>query len=144
MLNLPSQPGTTGLVVLVCGAFAGLMVLVLWRDRVSGELDAAPTDRAVPWLVTGLLSMTIAAAPFTLWRVAVAPSAYLEIRQSLAQWLGYALIPRRQVRDARSGGWVVVWGATPADLGIHVLRTRLVGRNRLSNEEPVYVAEARS
>jgi hypothetical protein len=189
MLNLPSQPGTTGLVMLVCGTFAGLLVLVLWRDRVAEELNAAPTDRGVPWLVTALFSLTIAVAPFTLWRVAVdiretspitaeharfvgaetklidgelveeiagllpqdatysvavAPGAYLEIRESLAHWLGYALIPRRQVRDARAGGWIVVWGATPADLGIRAHKTRLIGRNRLSDEEPVYIAEPRS
>jgi hypothetical protein len=173
--------------MLVCGALAGLLVFVLWRDRIARELDAAPTDRAVPWLVTGLLSLTIAAAPFTLWRVAVdiretspitaeharfvgaetklidgelvediaeilpadatyfvviAPDAYSEIRSSLARWLGYALVPRRQVSTAREADWIVVWGGEPAAFGIRATRSRLVGRNRLVEEEPVYLVQA--
>ena len=48
--------------------------------------------------------------------VAVAPDAYFEIRESLALWMGYALVPRRRVRDAREADWIVAWGATPAQL----------------------------
>jgi hypothetical protein len=186
MLNLPSQPGTTGFVLLVLGAAVGVVVLVWLRDRVIRELASVSTPRAVPWLVAGSLAVTTAAAPFIMWRVAVdieetgpvpaeharfvgaetklidgelveqlggllpehatyavavAPDAYSEIRESLAQWLGYALIPRRQVRDARAAEWVVVWGGTPAALGVRALRSRLVGRNRLVDEEPVYLSE---
>ena len=189
MLNLPPQPGTTGLVMLVCGAVVGLLSLVLLRDRIAAELRSVSTHRAVPWLVTGLLALTVTAAPFTLWRVAVDiretapitadharfvgaetklidgelveqiaelipedatysvavdPRAYVEIRQSLAPWLGYALLPRRQVRSPGAAEWVVVWGATPAALGIRAGRPRLVGRNRLVEEEPVYLAETPS
>jgi hypothetical protein len=189
MLNLPSQPGTTGLILLACGVALGLVVFALLRDRVVGELAFVSTQRAVPWLVTGSLALTTAAAPFVIWRVAVdiretgpvpaeharfvgaetklidgelveqiagllpadatyavavAPDAYLEIRESLAHWLGYALIPRRQVPDPRAAEWVVVWGGSPAALGIRAVRSRLVGRNRLVNQEPVYVAEVRA
>lgn len=186
MLNLPSQPGAAGLVMLVGGAVAGLLLLVLLRDRVAGQLGFAPGDQAVVWLVTGSLALTTAAAPYVLWRVAVdiretapitaeharfvgaetklidgelveqvaelipedatyavavAPGAYVEIRESLAHWLGYALIPRRQVRFPRTAEWIVVWGASPARLGLRVARPQLVGRNRLFEHEPVYVAE---
>lgn len=189
MLNLPSQPSTAGLIMLVGGAVAGLLILVLLRDRIAGQLGSAPGQQAVPWLVTGSLALTAAAAPFTLWRVtediretapitaeharyvgaetklidgelveqiaglipedatymvAVAPGAYLEIRESLAHWLGYALIPRRQVRFPRTAEWIVAWGATPAGLGIRAARPHLVGRNRLFEHEPVYVAEVPS
>lgn len=187
MLNLPSQPGTTGFVLLACGAAAGCLLLVLLRQRVARELSTSSKGRAVPWLVTASLALTAAAAPFILWRVgadiretgpvpaeharfvgaetklidgelverlegllptdatyavAVAPDAYSEIRASLGHWLGYALIPRRQVRDPRAAEWIVVWGEAPADLGIRVRRSRLVGRNRLVSDEPVYLAEA--
>jgi hypothetical protein len=187
MLNLPSQPGTTGFVLLACGAAVGLLLLVLLRDRVADEVASVSTQRAVPLLVAASFALTVAAAPFILWRVgvdiretgpvppeharfvgaetklidgelverlegllpedatyavAVAPDAYPEIRASLGHWLGYALIPRRQVRDPRAAEWIVVWGETPADLGIRVRRSRLVGRNRLVSDEPVYLAQA--
>jgi len=188
MLNLPSQPGTAGLVMLVVGAFAGVFVIVVLRGRIAHQLGA-PSSEARPLLVTAALALTAAAAPYTLWRVtediretapitaaharyvgaetklvdgelverivelipenatyavAVAPGAYVEIRESLAQWLGYALLPRRQLRVAAVAEWIVAWGAPPATLGIRAVRPTLVGRNRLSEFEPVYLAEAPS
>ncbi len=185
MLNLPSQPGTVGLIILVGGALAGSLVLLL-RDDVALRLGSSLGWRAVPSLLTASLALTVAVAPFTLWRVAedirrtapitpeharfvgaetklvdgelveriaalipktatyavvIAPDSYVEIRQSLAQWLGYALIPRRQLRSWRAAEWVVVWGATLADLNVLATRPQLVGRNRLVDHEPVYVAQ---
>ena len=74
--------------------------------------------------------------------VRVAPDAYTEIRQSLPLWLGYELVPRSQAREPESADWVVTWGATPAELGLQAGPPRLVGRNRLSEREPVYLARA--
>jgi hypothetical protein len=186
MLNLPSQPGAAGFVMLVTGAVAGLLVLALLHKRIAEQLGSERGEQSVTWLLTALLAATVAAGPFTLWRViqdiretapitaehaafvgaetklidgelveqiagripedasygvVVAPQAYVEIRTSLAHWLGYALIPRRQVRLPREAEWVVVWGAPPARLGVHAVRTYLVGKNRLYKNEPVYVAE---
>lgn len=72
--------------------------------------------------------------------VAVAPSAYSEIRESLALWLGYALAPRRRVADPLNADWIVTWGALPASLGLDTGPPRLVGRNRLVDFEPVYLS----
>lgn len=74
--------------------------------------------------------------------VAVAPSAYVEIRQSVAAWLGYALAPRRRTADSREADWVITWGAAPARLGLAAEQPRLVGRNRLVDFEPVYLARS--
>jgi hypothetical protein len=74
--------------------------------------------------------------------VAVAPDAYFELQASLALWMGYALIPRRQVRDPADADWIVTWGATPAQLRLVADRPRLVGRNRLFEHEPVYLPPA--
>ena len=143
MLNLPPEPGTTGAVLLAFGAVVGVLVVLLGRGRIARELGA---NGVLVWVVALALGATLAAAPFTLWRVvediretapisaeharyvgaetklidgelaerigaqipedstyyvAVAPDAYSEIRESLALWLGYALVPRRRVRDAR-------------------------------------------
>jgi len=73
--------------------------------------------------------------------VRVSPDAYIEIRESLRLWLGYELLPRRQTRRARAADWIVTWGATPARLGLRSGPPRLIGRNRLSAREPVYLAE---
>jgi len=81
--------------------------------------------------------------PEASYYVAVAPGAYSEIRESLGNWLGYALLPRRRVRDPADAEWIVTWGATPAELGLRAGDPRLVGRNRLSQREPVYLAPAR-
>ena len=72
--------------------------------------------------------------------VAVAPDAHSEIRESLPLWLGYALVPRRRVRDPADADWIVTWGGTPAELGLRAGEPRLVGRNRLVEREPVYLA----
>ena len=184
MLNLPPEPGTTGSVLLVLGALAGVLLVVLARGRIERELDGDPL---LTWVVALTLGLTVAGAPFTLWRVvediretapiepdharyvgaetklidgelaldvgerippdetyyvAVAPDAYSEIRDSLGPWLGYALAPRRRVRDPEDADWIVTWGATPAELGLPAGEPRLVGRNRLVEREPVYVAPA--
>ena len=76
--------------------------------------------------------------------VRVAPDAYSEIRESLALWLGYELVPRPQARDPEDADWIVTWGAPPARLGIRAGAPKLIGRNRLSAREPVYVAPAES
>jgi hypothetical protein len=76
--------------------------------------------------------------------VAVAPSAHGEIRASLALWLGYALAPRRRTADPRNADWIVTWGAPPASLGLDAGTPILVGRNRLVDFEPVFVARSRS
>jgi len=76
--------------------------------------------------------------------VGVSPDAYVEVRESLALWLGYELVPRRQARRPQEAEWVVTWGATPAELGLRTRPPRLVGRNRLSDREPVYLARTRS
>jgi hypothetical protein len=186
MLNLPSQPGVAGALMLGLGAVAGLLFLLLGRRLVGAQL-AAVGDRAIRWTVTGALAITLAGAPYTLWRVvedirrtapiapeharyvgaetkladgelverigtsiperetyyvAVAPDAYFELQASLALWMGYALIPRRQVRDPAEADWVVTWGATPGQLRLVADRPRLVGRNRLFEQEPVYLARA--
>jgi hypothetical protein len=60
--------------------------------------------------------------------VAVAPNAYEEIRTSLGAWMGYALAPRRRTTDPEDAGWIVTWGATPAELGVHAGRPKLVVR----------------
>ena len=73
--------------------------------------------------------------------VEVAPTAYSEIREALALWMGYALAPRRRTRSSRSADWIVTWGAPPARLGLRTAAPRLVGRNRLVEQEPVFVAE---
>ena len=73
--------------------------------------------------------------------VRVSPDAYIEIRESLRLWLGYELLPRRQTRRARAADWIVTWGATTAQLGLRSGPPRLIGRNRLSTREPVYLAE---
>lgn len=166
------------------GAVAGILVLLLGRRPVGEQLGAAG-HRALIWAVTGALGISVAGAPFTLWRVvediretapitaeharyvgaetklvdgelvlrigasipegdsyyvAVAPDAFSEIRASLALWMGYALVPRRRLRDPREADWIVTWGATPAQLGLDAGRPRLVGRNRLVEYEPVYLA----
>ena len=184
MLNLPPEPGTTGAVLLALGALAGLVLVVLGGGRIEREVGG---DRVLAWIVALALGGTVAAAPFTLWRVVediratapisaeharyvgaetklidgelaerigvpigegetyyvgVAPDAYSEIRDSLALWLGYALVPRRRVREPGDADWIVTWGATPAELGLRAGEPRLVGRNRLFEREPVYVAPA--
>ena len=184
MLNLPPQPGTTGYVLLALGGVAGALLFALTRERVRVELGG---DRLLTLILTGVLAVTAAGAPFTLWRVLadiretapvtpehaeyvgaetklidgelvrkvealipegatyyveVDPQAYVEIRQSLRLWMGYELVPRRQVREPRSADWLVTWGATPARLGLRASAPRLVGRNRLADREPVYLAES--
>lgn len=181
MLNLPPQPGVTGSLFLGLGVVAGILLLVFGRGPIGAELG----DRALTWVVTAALAITVAGAPFTLWRVvhdiretapiepvhatyvgaeaklidgevverigadipagdtyyvAVAPDAYFEIREGLSLWMGYALIPRRQIRDPRDADWIVTWGATPAQLGLDAGTPRLVARNRLSEYEPIYLS----
>lgn len=186
MLNLPPEPGTTGTALLVLGTSGGLALLVLGRRRVGDLLGG--NDRALVLLVTAALAATVAAAPFTLWRVLVdiretapltpahaeyvgaetklidgelvrrieariprgdtyyvrvAPAAHDEIRESLALWLGYELVPRSQTRAPDDADWVVTWGAPPSQLRLAAGEPRLVGRNRLATREPVYLARAR-
>lgn len=181
MLNLPPHPGTTGALLLLAGAIAGAVAAALAQRRA----DLAD-DRLTTLLVAGALGLTLAAAPFTVWRVlvdiretapisadharyvgaetklidgelverigaripegasyhvATAPDAYEEIRASLDEWMGYALAPRPQTDDPRSAEWIVTWGAPPEQLGLPTGRTRLVGRNRLVDREPVYLTE---
>jgi hypothetical protein len=183
VLNLPPEPGTTGYALLVLGLAGGLALLALGRGRAARE------DRVVGWIVLGALAVTVAGAPYTLWRVLVdiretapltpahaeyvgaetklidgelvrrveaqiplgdtyyvrvAPDAYSEIRTSLALWLGYELMPRRQARQPEDADWIVTWGAPPAELGLDAGSPHLVGRNRLSEREPVYVARGTS
>jgi hypothetical protein len=76
--------------------------------------------------------------------VRVSPDAYVEIRESLALWLGYELVPRSQTREPEAADWIVTWGAPPAELGLRAEAPRLMGRNRLSEREPVYLARAAS
>ncbi len=149
MLNLPSEPGTAGLVLLALGALVALLVFVPLLGRVASETGAARGE-AASWLVAGALALTLAGAPFTLWRVVedirrtapitpeharyvgaetklidgalveraaariprdatygviVSERAYREIRESLADWLGYALLPdvRRAMRERPHG-----------------------------------------
>jgi hypothetical protein len=78
------------------------------------------------------------------YHVRVAPQAYVEIRESLALWLGYELVPRRQTRALVAADWLVTWGATPDALGLRAGTPTLVGRNRLSEREPVYLARVTS
>jgi hypothetical protein len=184
VLNLPAEPGTTGYVLLMFGALAGLTLFLLGRGPVARALGA--DDRLVALVVSGALAASAAGAPFTVWRmlvdiretapitpehaeyvgaetklidgelvrrveaaiprhdtyyVRVSPEAYVEIRESLARWLGYELLPRRQASRPREAAWVVAWGATPADLGLRAERPELIGRNRLSEREPVYLAK---
>ena len=82
--------------------------------------------------------------PGETYYVRVAPDAYTEIRQSLALWLGYELVPRSQTRAPEEADWIVTWGAPPGELGLRAGAPRLVGRNRLSEREPVYLARAAS
>jgi hypothetical protein len=184
VLNLPPEPGTTGTLMLALGVVLGVLLLLLGRRVVVAEAGGGPVG-----LVTGVfLAVTIAGAPYTLWRVvediretapisaeharyvgaetklidgelaerigapmpagatyyvAVAPDAYSEIRESLGHWLGYALLPRRRVTEPAEAEWIVTWGATPDELGLRAGEPRLVGRNRLSERERVYVAPAR-
>jgi hypothetical protein len=65
MLNLPPQPGVTGSLFLGLGAVAGLLLLAFGRRAVGAELG----DRLLTWVVTAALAITVAGAPFTLWRV---------------------------------------------------------------------------
>ena len=184
MLNLPPEPGTTGLLLLMLGAAVGLTLCVLGARPIARALGR--DDRPVALLVTGALAVTAAAAPFTVWRVLVdiretapitsehaeyvgaetklidgelvrrveaaipphetyhvrvARDAYVEIRESLGRWLGYELLPRRQTREPEEASWLVAWGRTPAELGLRAGRPRLIGRNRLSEREPVYLAK---
>ena len=186
MLNLPSEPGTTGLALLALGALLAVLVLKPLLGRVAAETGAAPRE-ASSRLVAGALALTLAGTPFTLWRVVedirrtapitpehalyvgaetkgidgalvervaariprdatygvvVSERAYRDVRESLSYWLGYALVPRRQARDARAAAWIVTWGATPSSLGIRARPPQLVGRNRLADREPVYVSRA--
>ncbi len=142
MLNLPPQPGTTGSLLLALGLVSGILLLLLARGAVANQLGSS--DRTLTWVVTATLGITVAGAPFTLWRVvedirrtapvsaeharyvgaetaridgelveeiarlipehasyhvAVSPDAFIEIRESLGPWMGFALLPRRQVRD---------------------------------------------
>lgn len=185
MLNLPSQPGATGAVLLALGACLGAALLLVSRRRL-GALggDAAAAEARVAAVA---LAVTVAGLPFTIWRVgvdiretsrfsaehkryvgaetklidgrlaervglvvprdasyyvAVAPRAHHEIGESLALWLGYALLPRRRVREPELAEWIVTWGATPQRLGLAAGAPRLIGRNRLVEREPVYVARA--
>jgi hypothetical protein len=186
MLNLPPSPGPVGVVLLALGAGLGLVVLVGLRARLAGELGWR-SGAVESWLVAAVVAVSVAGAPFTLWRVgvdiretsrfsathkryvgaetklvdgelaervgalippgdtyfvAVAPDAHSEIRESLALWLGYAFVPRRRVRTEAEADWVVTWGATPAELDLATAPPTLVGRNRLVEREPVYVAAA--
>ena len=170
--------------MLALGVVLGVVLLLLGRRRIIAEAGGSLVG-----LVTAVfLAVTIAGAPYTLWRVvediretapisaeharyvgaetklidgelaerigasmpadatyyvAVAPGAYSEIRESLAHWLGYALLPRRRVKEPTEAEWIVTWGGTPAGLGLRAGEPRLVGRNRLSEREPVYLAPAR-
>lgn len=189
MLNLPAEPGTVGVVLLALGALVALLVFAPLLERVGAEVGGRRGERAPSWLVAGALAVTVAGAPFGLWRVVedirktapitpeharyvgaetkridgelvesvaaliprnatygvvVSEGAYAAIREGLPYWLGYALLPRRQARDARGAEWIVAWGGTPASLGIRARPPQLVGRNRLADREPVYVAEAAS
>jgi hypothetical protein len=170
--------------MLALGAvLAGALLLVGGR-RIAAEAGGS----SVGVVTAVFLALTVAGAPYTVWRVvediretapisaeharyvgaetklidgelaqrigspippggsyyvAVAPSAYSEIRESLGNWLGYALLPRRRVLDPKDAEWIVTWGATPAELGLRAGEPSLVGRNRLSEREPVYLAPAR-
>lgn len=184
MLNLPSQPGTTGTLLLALGAVGGLLLVLLGRQSV-GEQLGPDRDPLLTWVVTATLGVTLAGAPFTLWRVfedihrtapisaeharyvgaetaridgelveeiarlipehasyhvAVSPDAFVQIRESLGLWMGFALLPRPRVRDASEADWIVTWGATPAQLGLDAGEPRLIGRNRLVDREPVYLS----
>lgn len=68
MLNLPSQPGTTGFILLAFGALACLLVVVRGRARI-GELMGPDGAGSAVWIVTIALGLTAAGAPFTTWRV---------------------------------------------------------------------------
>ena len=170
--------------MLVLGVCAGLLLLLVAGTRLRSRPGG---DAAVSWLLAGALAVTLAGAPYTLWRVvqdirttapvtpdharyvgaetklidgelverigtlipkgdtyyvAVSPRAYEEIRTSLARWLGYALVPRRQTPKPGAADWIIAWGTTPAALDVRAASPRLVGRNRLFAREPVYLARA--
>ena len=82
MLNLPPHPGTTGTLLLVLGAVAGLAVAVLAQRRELAD------DRLVTWLVAAALGLTIAGAPFTLWRVLVDIRETAPISAEHARYVG--------------------------------------------------------
>src|SRR5687768_4344862 len=70
MLNLPSSPGSVGVVLLALGAGFGLAVLVGLRARLAGELGWR-SGALESWLVAAVVAVSVAGAPFTLWRVGV-------------------------------------------------------------------------
>lgn len=140
------------LTLLVTGALAATVAgapFTLWRVLVDIRETAPITPEHAEYvgaetkLIDGELVRLIEAripADETYY-VRVSPDAYSEIRESLPRWLGYELLPRRQTRRAREADWVVTWGATPVQLGLRSAPPRLIGRNRLSAREPVYLAE---
>jgi len=134
---------TGALAVLVAGApYTTWRVVEDIRETVSVGPEHARYVGAETKLIDGELVQRIGRSipAGDTYQVAVAPDAFSEIRASLARWMGYALLPRRQVREAREADWVVTWGAKPADLDLEAGAPRLVGRNRLVEYEPVYLA----
>jgi hypothetical protein len=145
------DPVLTWVVAGALGVTVGGAPYTLWRVGV----DIRETSRfsaahkrfvgAETKLIDGALAERVGALipPDDTYYVAVAPDAHSEIRESLAPWLGYALVPRRRVRTEAEADWVVAWGATPTELELATAAPRLVGRNRLVEREPVYLAAAR-
>lgn len=138
------------LATLVLGALAATVAggpFVLWRVLVDIRETAPLTPEHAEYvgaetkLIDGELVRRVEAriARDETYAVRVAPESHGEIRESLALWLGFELVPRRQTRRAEAAEWLVTWGATPDELGLRAGAPRLVGRNRLADREPVYL-----
>ena len=138
---------TGALAVTLAGApFTLRRVLVDIRETAPVTPEHAEYVGAETKLIDGELVRLVEAEipPGDTYYVRVAPSAYSEIRESLALWLGYELVPRPQTREPEDADWIVTWGATPAELGVRAEEPELIGRNRLADREPVYLARAAS
>ena len=138
------------LITVALGVTLGGLPFTTWRVvediRATGPISAlhARYVGAETKLIDGELAERIGSGipEGDAYFVAVAPSAYAEIQESLALWLGYALAPRRRIADPRDADWIVTWGAPPARLGLDAGPPRLVGRNRLVDFEPVFLARS--
>jgi hypothetical protein len=138
---------TGALAVTLAGApFTLRRVLVDIRETAPIRPEHAEYVGAETKLIDGeLVRLVEARIPSgDTYYVRVAPDAYSEIRTSLALWLGYELVPRPQTREPGGADWIVTWGATPAELGLSAATPTLIGRNRLADREPVYLARGRS
>ena len=70
------------------------------------------------------------------------PGCVLRDPRGLGLWLGYALVPRRPDTRSAGGGLDRHVGGDPRRARPRAGTPRLVGRNRLSEREPVYLSRA--